>query len=144
MQKSIEIKKENSISQKQLKEIMEIERASFNCPWSEVMFLSPDEITILAYHNNKIVGYIVYSTVLDECHILNVAVHPDFRRMGIAQKMLDFLFRESQKEGIKFYYLEVRVDNTPAINFYKKNGFKELGLRKGYYSDGTNALVMVR
>ncbi len=123
---------------------MEIERASFKCPWSEVMFLSPDEITILAYRNDKIVGYIVYSTVLDECHILNVAVHPDFRRMGIAQKMLDFLFNEGEKEGIKFYYLEVRVDNAPAINFYKNNGFKELGLRKGYYRDGTDALVMVR
>ncbi len=144
MLKSIEIKKENSISQKQLKEIMEIERASFKCPWSETMFLSPDEVIILAYHNNKIVGYIVYSTVLDECHILNVAVHPDFRRMGIAQNMLDFLFKEGEKEGLKFYYLEVRVDNTPAINFYKKNGFKELGLRKGYYSDGIDALVMVR
>ncbi len=123
---------------------MEIERASFKCPWSEVMFLSPDEITILAYRNDKIVGYLVYSTVLDECHILNVAVHPDFRRMGIAQKMLDFLFNEGEKEGIKFYYLEVRVDNAPAINFYKNNGFKELGLRKGYYRDGTDALVMVR
>ena len=123
---------------------MEIERASFKCPWSEVMFLSPDEITILAYRNDKIVGYIVYSTVLDECHILNVAVHPDFRRMGIAQKMLNFLFKEGKKEGIKFYYLEVRVDNAPAINFYKNNGFKELGLRKGYYRDGTDALVMVR
>lgn len=144
MQKSIEIKKENSISRQQLKEIMEIERASFKCPWSEVMFLSPDEITILAYRNDKIVGYLVYSTVLDECHILNVAVHPDFRRMGIAQKMLDFLFNEGEKEGIKFYYLEVRVDNAPAINFYKNNGFKELGLRKGYYRDGTDALVMVR
>ena len=144
MQKSIEIKKENSISQKQLKEIMEIERASFNCPWSEVMFLSPDEITILAYRNNKIVGYIVYSTVLDECHILNVAVHPDFRRMGIAQDMLNFLFKEGEKQGIKFYYLEVRVDNIPAVSFYKKNGFKELGLRKGYYNDGTDAIVMVK
>lgn len=144
MQKSIEIRKENSISKHQLKEIMEIERASFNCPWSEVMFLSPDEYTILAYRNNKIVGYIVYSTVLDECHILNVAVHPDFRRMGIAQKMLNFLFKEGEKQGIKFYYLEVRVDNIPAVSFYKKNGFKELGLRKGYYNDGTDAIVMVK
>ena len=58
--------------------------------------------------------------------------------------MLDFLFNEGEKEGIKFYYLEVRVDNAPAINFYKNNGFKELGLRKGYYRDGTDALVMVR
>ncbi len=144
MQKSIEIKKENSISQKQLKEIMEIERASFKCPWSEAMFLSPDEITILAYHNNKIVGYIVYSTVLDECHILNVAVHPDFRRKGIAQRMFDFLFQEGKKDGLNFYYLEVKIDNAPAINFYKKNGFKELGLRKGYYKDGKDALVLVR
>lgn len=144
MQKSIEIKKENSISRQQLKEIMEIERASFKCPWSETMFLSPDEFTVLAYRNNKIVGYIVYSTVLDECHILNVAVHPDFRRMGIAQKMLNFLFKEGEKQGIKFYYLEVRVDNIPAVSFYKKNGFKELGLRKGYYNDGTDAIVMVK
>ncbi len=144
MQKSIDIKKENSISQNQLKEIMEIERASFNSPWSETMFLSPDENTLLAYHNNKIVGYIVYSTVLDECHILNVAVHPDFRRMGIAQKMLDFLFKEGEKEGLNFYYLEVSVKNIPALNFYKKNGFRKLGVRKNYYNDGTDAIVMVR
>ncbi|BBB31988.1 ribosomal-protein-alanine N-acetyltransferase [Thermotomaculum hydrothermale] len=144
MQKSIEIRKENSISQQQLKEIMEIERASFKCPWSESMFLSYGQKFILAYYQNKIVGYICFSTVLDECHILNVAVHPDFRKNGIAQKMIDALFEEREKSGIKFYYLEVRVNNIPAINFYKKNGFKELGLRKKYYQDGTDAFVMVR
>ena len=144
MQKSIEIKKENSLSVSQLKEILEIERLSFENPWSETMFLSPDESYILAFYCGKIAGYLCFSTVLDECHILNVAVHPELRRKGIAQKMFDYLFKEGEEEGIKFYYLEVKITNSPAISFYKKNGFRKLGVRKKYYEDGTDALVMVK
>ncbi len=144
MQKLIEIKKENSISSLQLKEIMEIEKASFNNPWSETMFLTSGQEFILAFFDKKIAGYICFSIVLDECHILNVAVHPDLRRQGIAQKMFDFLFDYGNKNGIVFYYLEVKINNIGAINFYRKNGFKELGVRKGYYKDGTDALIMVR
>ncbi len=144
MQKSIEIKKENSLSVSQLKEILEIERLSFENPWSETMFLSPDENYILAFYRGKIAGYLCFSTVLDECHILNVAVHPELRRKGIAQKMFDYLFKEGEEEGIKFYYLEVKITNSPAISFYEKNGFRKLGVRKKYYEDGTDALVMVK
>ncbi len=144
MRKLIEIKKKNNIDEKELYQIMEIERASFSCPWSETMFLTSGQEFILAFFDKKIAGYICFSIVLDECHILNVAVHPDLRKKGIAQKMFDFLFEMGSETGIKFYYLEVKKTNIPAINFYKKNGFKELGIRKGYYEDGTDAIVMVK
>ncbi len=144
MPKSIEIKSVNSLSGEELEEIMEIERESFEHPWSKPMFLSENQSFLLALTEGKIAGYLCYSTVVDECHILNVAVKPCFRKSGIALSMLEKLFDLAESSGINFFYLEVSNKNKPAINLYKKLGFKELGIRKRYYEDGSDAIVMVK
>ncbi len=144
MQKSIEIKEKNSLSEKDFLEIYKIEKASFRHPWKEGMFFSPSQKFVLAFENKKIIGYICFSTVIDECHILNVAVSPRFREKGIAQKMFEFLFELGKKKNFNFYYLEVSENNLPAISLYKKLGFKTLGKRKKYYEDGSDAIVMVK
>jgi len=144
MPKSIEIKEKNNLSEKEFRKIYKIEKASFSHPWKESMFFSPNQRFILAFENEKIVGYICFSQVIDECHILNVAVSPQFREKGIARKMFDFLFSLGEKDGFNFYYLEVSENNLPAISLYKKLGFKTLGRRKKYYEDGSDAIIMVK
>jgi ribosomal-protein-alanine N-acetyltransferase len=139
------------MTEEDLEEILAIEQASYRTPWSRRAF----ESEIRAPHANPLVlgqsdppvviGYICSWRTLDECHILNVAVHPSFRRMGLAAQMIDHLLEICQGEGILHYFLEVRVSNEGAISLYKKYGFKVCGVRRRYYADtGEDALIMQR
>lgn len=89
--------------------------------------------------NNEIVGYIVF-WVSDNTTILNFGVKKELRGQGIGSQLFDEVLKH--KEGI--ISLEVRVSNLGAINFYKTRGFKETGIRKGYYSNGEDAILMIR
>ncbi len=89
-------------------------------------------------------GYIVTWTIYDEVHILNIAVHPDFRKMGIGESMLRDCMSHSAGRGLKYALLEVRVSNRGAINLYEKLGFKTIHTRRKYYSDtGEDAYAMM-
>lgn len=134
-----------------LGEILAIEQASYPTPWSRRAF----EGEIRAPHANplvlgqpdspSVIGYICSWRTLDECHILNVAVHPSFRRMGLASQMIDHLLETCQETGTLHHFLEVRVSNEGAIELYKKYGFKVCGVRRRYYADtGEDALIMQR
>ena len=89
--------------------------------------------------NDNIVGYI-NCWVSDNTEILNFCVEPEYRKQGIGSK----LFQEVEKVTSGDISLEVRVSNTNAINFYTKRGFKKVAIRKGYYSNGEDAILMVR
>ena len=89
--------------------------------------------------DNKIVGYI-NCWVSDNTEILNFCVYPEYRKQGIGA----LLFDEVEKISIGMLSLEVRVSNINAINFYSKRGFKKAFVRKGYYSNGEDAILMVR
>ncbi len=92
-----------------------------------------------------IIGFFIYYNVLDEMHILDVTVSKNMKSKGIGSLMLDRVIRNNSSEGIKQFFLEVRTSNTPAINLYKKFGFKIFLLRKNYYEDnGEDALCMVK
>jgi len=92
-----------------------------------------------------ILGYLCSWIVTDECHILNLAVHPRYRRTGLASQLIEFLFRICQRKKIAQYSLEVRISNAAAISLYQKHGFMICGTRKGYYSDtGEDSLIMQR
>lgn len=131
-----------------LDEIMEIEKVSYLTPWSRRAFQS--ELTENAYahyyvarHNGKIVGYVGMWVILEEAHITNIAVHPDFRRRGVARQLLEKMFEEARNMGATRMTLEVRVSNIPAQTLYRKLGFVDRGLRKGYYTDtNEDAIVM--
>ena len=128
--------------------ILEIERISFSTPWSEYSFLNElykkYAISRTAVFEQNIVGYICTNYVLHEAHILNLAVHPDFRRQKIATVLMDEALRELKKKGCVFIYLEVRASNTGAIKFYESFEFKVADIRKKYYINPTeDALLMM-
>ena len=90
-----------------------------------------------------LLGYCGFWEVSGEADITNIAVHPDYRRRGIAKKLLESAIREAKKRGLSLLTLEVRLSNTAAISLYENYGFRRVGERKRYYSNPTeNALIM--
>lgn len=130
-----------------LEAIAEIEKTSINPPWSYKAicdFAECDTSRILvAKLDNVVVGYITYSVVLDEVQIANVATHPEYRRRGIGEKLLNFLYDESKASGMYVITLEVRQSNEPAINLYRKCGYDEVGRRKNYYKNPTEDAILM-
>lgn len=131
--------------------LAEIEKRCFHTPWSEESLR--DDLTgnplsvymVLEAENGDVAGYMSLWRILDEGHINNVAVLPEYRRRGGASEMLEFMLEYSEKNGISSHTLEVRVSNEGAIGLYRKFGFREAGVRKGYYEDnGEDALIMWR
>jgi ribosomal-protein-alanine N-acetyltransferase len=128
--------------------VLEIERASFTTPWSETSFFNelknPRSTVKAARRDGRLTGYIFASRILDEGHILDLAVHPDFRRQGIGSALAAHAIEHLREEGCGFIFLEVRVSNQPAVKMYKRFGFEEIGIRKNYYlSPEEDAVVMV-
>ncbi|MEI6093101.1 MAG: ribosomal protein S18-alanine N-acetyltransferase [bacterium] len=129
-----------------LPEIMCIETLCFKAPWKLNYFETEldysDSTSLTVRLDNKIIGYIVLRTFVDEVHIMNIAVAPDYRTKGIATKILKYVFENISKDMSML--LEVRQSNIAAQNLYKKMGFTCLYTRKAYYDDGENAIVMVK
>ncbi|NIP38037.1 MAG: ribosomal protein S18-alanine N-acetyltransferase [Candidatus Dadabacteria bacterium] len=129
-------------------QIMEIEKLSFPTPWHKKIFEleigKPRTLNSVYKMGEKVVGYLISWMLYDEIHILNVAVHPDFRRNGIAKKLIDYTIERFKSKGAVTVILEVRTSNIAAQNLYEKMGFQVLRTRKKYYSDtGEDALVMM-
>ena len=96
--------------------------------------------TLIIEENGVILGYLIYRSLLVEYHILNVGVFPFRQKEGIGSILLkEFL---NDRENFSSVFLEVKKSNFPAINLYKKNGFKVFSERKNYYKDGSSALMM--
>jgi ribosomal-protein-alanine N-acetyltransferase len=137
-------------SNRDLRQIIEIERLAFDNPWRRDSFLRelslPFSRTIVAVTTNDtteaIVGYLCRWLVADECHILNVAVHPATRRAGIGARLMEDAIAEAKREKARFVTLEVRRSNVAARSLYRKLNFEERRLRKNYYGSGEDAIVM--
>ncbi len=128
--------------------ILEIERASFTTPWSETSFFNelkkPRSFLKVARKSGRIVGYICGGWIIDEGHILDIAVHPEYRRLGIASALVSLCIERLKEEGCRFVFLEVRASNDCAKTMYEKFGFEVLGTRKNYYvSPEEDAVIMV-
>jgi ribosomal-protein-alanine N-acetyltransferase len=137
-----------SADKNDVKPLADMDKICFNLPWSEKSFF--EEIIrnkiaryVIAEVAGKVVGYAGIWMVLDEGHITNVAVHPEFRRQGIAKAMFASLFEISQSAGIKVYTLEVRASDESAISLYRYLGFIEYGIRKNYYHDNNEDAVLM-
>ena len=92
---------------------------------------------------DELIGYCGIWQILEEAHITNIAVSPEYRRKHIGEALLKTIIDNCYRNMVKFITLEVRVSNTPAISLYEKYGFKSLGTRKGYYQDNNeDALIM--
>lgn len=128
--------------------IEEVEKACFSVPWSYDSLYHDIVENKLAFYivaeiRGRICGYVGIWKILEEGHITNVAVSPEYRRMRIASAMLSVLLEVTAEQGIQRYTLEVRKGNQPAMSLYEGFGFAEAGVRKGYYEDnGEDALIM--
>lgn len=129
-----------------LPEVMQIERIVFQPGWSEQAFLqdlrNPSTLYLILRFQAKIVGYAGMWMVVDEAHITNVAVLPEYQRHGFAQRLIFRLLTLARERGMTRATLEVRVSNTPAQKLYEKFGFRPVSIRKRYYDDGEDALIM--
>jgi ribosomal-protein-alanine N-acetyltransferase len=129
-------------------DIMLVERLSFKIPWSRESITEEIIKNKLARYfsvkvNDRVVGYAGMWCVLDEGHITNVAVHPEFRNIGLGVMLIESLIGAAKSEGVSRLTLEVRKSNTTAQNLYRKFGFEECGVRKSYYADnGEDAIIM--
>lgn len=131
-----------------IEDILVVEKLSFSIPWSRDSFEKEIvdnnlAIYLVAKVNEKAVGYIGMWKVLNEGHITNVAVHPEFRHQGIGDQLVSELLSLCVKENIDLVTLEVRKSNQNAIKLYEKHGFVAEGIRKAYYQDNKeDAIIM--
>lgn len=130
-------------------DVVRIEAASFSKPWSGTLFFNEvynmKSLPLVARIDNRIVGYICASRIIDEGHILNLAVHPDFRSLGIASALVDDIITHLKVDDCRVIFLEVRNSNKAARDMYESLGFAVMGIRKNYYSSPQeDAVLMVR
>ncbi len=131
-------------------EVHAIERVSFPNPWHLSTFRGeihnrPISTSYVIVHRleKRIIGYIIYWHLQDEVQISNIAVHPDFRRMGIGESILKQVLAQLEEGGARLISLEVRPSNMAAIKLYNKLDFDILGIRKNYYHNPQeHAIVM--
>ncbi len=129
--------------------VVDIENVSYVRPWSRKTFVSELNNPISHAFAGKLnidgkdvlAAYSVSWIVQGEAHLLNLTVHPDFRRMGIARKLLAFNLRFMEEDAVGTVFLEVRRSNDAARILYEEYGFREFYVREKYYGD-EDALVM--
>lgn len=128
--------------------VAEIEKLSFTDPWSAdaLELLVGDRANgLVAVEDEEVLGYVGMMCVLDECQIINVAVHPFARRKGIGGLLMRSAEDYAGKRGITVFSLEVRASNTAARSLYRKLGWTECGIRKNFYSHPSeDAYVMIK
>lgn len=132
-----------------VEEIYEIEKLCFATPWDLQSIRGELKNAFakyfVAFYENKVIGYAGLWNIVDEGHITNIAVHPDYHGLGIGDSLLCKLIETCKEKKIYSLTLEVRESNIKAQNLYKKHGFIVEGVRKKYYSDNNeDALIMWR
>ena len=131
-----------------LDQVLDIERASFPTPWTRAAFCYEIQQNKVAHCTaikapRGVVGYLCFWEIGHEIHVTNLAVHPEWRRRGVARRLLATALAEGVVRGVILAFLEVRPSNTRALALYESLGFQVIGRRNGYYFDtGEDALVM--
>ncbi len=129
-----------------LEQMAAIEREAFDLPWTVNMFipeLSAENATYLVgTRGGEVVCYGGFHTVLDEAHITNIAVKSTERGRGIGKMLMSALLEKAREKGVRTVTLEVKSGNFPAINLYGAFGFQVQGIRRKYYNNRFDALIM--
>lgn len=130
----------STLTEHDLIETFELEQICHAIPWSKQTFFSNQGERYLNFKitiNNQIVGFCICQYVADEANLFNIAIHPDFRKQGLARELLnhliDALITIKSPCPISTLWLEVRQSNTPAIKLYHTLGFNQITIRKNYY-----------
>ncbi|NPV88556.1 ribosomal protein S18-alanine N-acetyltransferase [Coprothermobacteraceae bacterium] len=129
--------------------IYQVDLLSFPQPMSKASIDRDLRDTRLARYyvaclEETVIGYIGLWCIFPEAHIISIAVAPQYRRMGVGRSLMKRALTDLTKGRYEHVFLEVRVDNEPAQRMYEKFGFTKVSIRRGYYQDGTDAIVMVK
>lgn len=132
-----------------LKKVVELEKALFLSPWNEEDFSHElKENPMAGYYvfekDNVIIGYIGLWFLGDQCQITTIATDQKFQGQGYASQLMEYTIEKSEELHYQNVNLEVRVSNSKAIGLYEKFGFKNVALRKRYYSNGEDAYLMIK
>ncbi|WP_442853223.1 ribosomal protein S18-alanine N-acetyltransferase [Bacillus sp. EB01] len=136
------------MKEEDLDRIMIIEKESFTLPWSREAFYNELHhnqyaVYIILEEKGEPIGYCGVWIVVDEAHITNIAILPQYRGRRLGEALLRKVMETSKQMGATSMTLEVRVSNLPARNLYRKLGFQDGGIRKNYYTDnGEDGIVM--
>ncbi len=129
-----------------LRQMAQIEREAFSTPWTEAMFIPEIEDDSAHYlvgtRQGEVICYGGYHLIFDEAHITNVAVKDTERGKGLGKFLLSALIDDAKKAGAQSMTLEVKHSNVKAIKLYQSFGFTVEGVRKRYYNNVDDALIM--
>lgn len=129
-------------------QVAALEKLCFADPWSENSVAAELEhdysLWVVALEEDTVVGYVGAQISFEEADMMNVAVHPDHRRKGIAESVIDALIAQLKERGCAGLSLEVRASNIPAITLYEKMEFTQVGLRRNYYRNPKEDALILR
>lgn len=131
-----------------LDKVMQVEKASFTTPWSRQAFVrelteNAFAVYVVGRLGTKVVGYAGMWLIINEAHVTNIAVHPDYRRRHFGERLLQELIDRAKRNNCDRMTLEVRTGNLGARAMYRRFGFVEQGIRRRYYTDtGEDAIIM--
>ncbi len=137
----------NSYHNSDINQVYQLEKKTFKEPWLESQFSRyavglNNSMSYTYKINNKVVGYLMAESILDEIHIHNIVVKEKYRNNNIAKEMISCLVLEGKKSHKNRVCLEVNCSNIFALKLYNNLGFKKVGVRKKYYRDGMDAILM--
>lgn len=143
------------MTEEDLDQVMEIENLCFKHPWKKVDFLYEmyendfSNLLVIELSNQslglkQICGFIDFWTTFNSATIAQIAVHPDIQRQKLGTELINEAIKECKIKKVNTITLEVRVSNLTAQNFYLKHGFKKVVIKTGYYSDGEDAIYMMK
>lgn len=143
------------MEERDLPSVLEVENLCFKQPWTKEQFLyeineneysNPWVVELSSSTNDivSVVGFCVWWQTFDSATICQIAVHPGIQRRQLGSAMIDEIINDAYAKKVQTLTLEVRAGNTKAINFYKKHGFKTEVIKPKYYTDGEDALYMMR
>ena len=129
-------------------QVAELEKKCFSDPWSEKSIAGELDnklaYWLVAVEGDFVAGYVGSQTVMGETDMMNIAVHPDYRRRGVAEALVNTLVLRLKAMDSHSLTLEVRSSNAPAIALYQKHGFSQVGLRKSYYRNPREDALILR
>ena len=142
------------MDKKDLGEVVSIAASSSLNPWSMNMFVE-EVLNPIAHcfvvtrrrvlkHPLPLVGFICFRNIEDESELLNLCVHPEYRQSGIGKLLMQFYIDSCDKMKIRRFYLEVASSNQPAIHLYRSFAYQLAGIRKKFYREKFDALLMIK
>ena len=135
------------LGEEHLDALFALEERCFSAPWSKNSFLgalrSPFTFGFGLFEEEKLVGYAFLFALFEEGEVMNIAIAPEKRGEGLSKLLFEALLEKAKEQQVEILRLEVRQSNLPATGLYKRYGFQEYGIRKGYYTNPREDAVLM-